>query len=183
MLNLETVSTVEFWKDQTEQEEDGVVSGIEADYDSLPMTDYRYQTMQKLYDAEREMNVTDIHISLAHEPPSEEFIYTSEDHAQTDRFLVAPELIVAGHYCNGVWRLPLIGAIYVPDETLPRNGWFPSQSRISGLSSVDESQLFITGGLSTNGAVTLMPFRLFNGPEISLLTLTSTLPENMLEAG
>ena len=183
MLNLETVSTVEFWKDQTEQEEDGVVSGIEADYNSLPMTDYRYQTMQKLYDAQREMNVTDIHISLAHEPPSEEFIYTSEDHAQTDRFLVAPELIVAGHYCNGVWRLPLIGAIDVPDETLPRNGWFPSQSRISGLSSVDESQLFITGGLSTNGAVTLMPFRLFNGPEISLLTLTSTLPENMLEAG
>jgi hypothetical protein len=28
-----------------------------------------------------------------------------------------------------------------------------------------------------------MPFRLFNPPEISVITLTSTLPENMLEAG
>ena len=184
MLNLETVSTVESWREQTEQEEDGVITGIEADYNTLPKTDYRYQTMQKLYDAQREMSVSDIHIALAHEPPSDEFIYTSEDHnPQTDRYLVAPELIVAGHYCNGVWRLPFFGAIYVPDETLPRGGWFPDQSRINGLINVDEAQLYITGGLSNNSAVGLMPFRLFNGPEISVITLTSTLPENMLEAG
>ena len=46
-----------------------------------------------------------------------------------------------------------------------------------------ETQVYITRGLSTNGDVPLMPFRLFNQPEISVLTLTSTLPENMLEAG
>ena len=47
---------------------------------------------------------------------------------------------------------------------------------------MDETQVYITGGLSNNGAVKLMPFRLFNGPQISVLTLTSTLPENMLES-
>ena len=46
-----------------------------------------------------------------------------------------------------------------------------------------EVQAYITRGLSTNSSVPLMPFRLFNSPEISVLTLTSTLPENMLEAG
>ena len=184
MLNYETVSTVEFWKDQTEQEEDGVMSGVSADYNSLPKTDYRYQQMQKLYNAEREMQPTDMHIALAHEPLAEDYIYTAETHkAGTDRYIITPELILAGHYCNGVWRLPFIGALYVPDSTLPRGGWFPAQSKINGLSSIDETQVYITGGLGINGAVGLMPFRLFNGPQISVLTLTSTLPENMLEAG
>ncbi|MBQ6374375.1 MAG: metallophosphoesterase [Clostridia bacterium] len=184
MLNLETVSTVEFWKDQAAQEEDGVISGVSSDYQTLPMTDYRYQQMQKLYDAQREMGVTDIQIGLAHEPPSEEFIYISTTHEPlTDRYLLTPELILAGHFCNGVWRLPFIGAFYVPDETLEHGGWWPRQSEIHGLSSVDDTQMYITGGMSSNGSVKLMPFRLFNSPEISALTLTSTLPENMLEAG
>ena len=183
MLNLETVSTLEFWKEQAAQEEDGVISGIASDYNRLPKTDYRYQLMQKLYDAERNMTSSDVHISLAHERPSDNFIYTSEDHdPQNERFLTPPELILAGHYCNGVWRLPFIGALYVPDETLPRGGWLPDQSVINGLTTVDETQVYVTGGLSNNSAVRLMPFRLFNGPQISALTLTSTLPENMLEA-
>ena len=183
MLNLETVSTVEYWKDQTDQEVDGVMSGVTADYNTLPMTDYRYQLMQKLYEAELNIATTDLHIALAHEPPSEEFIYTSESHSVDERFLLPPELVLAGHYCNGVWRLPFLGALYVPDKSLPRGGWFPAQSQICGLSGVDETQMYITGGMSNNGAVPLMPFRLFNAPQISLLTLTSTLPENMLEAG
>ena len=184
MLNFETVSTLEFWKDQTDQEVDGVISGINADYNSLPKTDYRFQQMQKLYDAERSMKASDIHISLAHERPCDEYIYTSEDHdPEKERYLPSPDLILAGHYCNGVWRVPFLGAFYVPDDTLPRGGWLPEQSRISGLSTVSETQLYITGGLSINGAVPTMPFRLFNGPQISVLNLTSTLPENMLEAG
>lgn len=181
MLNFETVSTLEFWKEQTEQEEDGVISGISADYNSLPKTDYRYQQMQKLYSAERSMAASDLHIALSHERPADEYIYTSEDHEDGERYLLSPELILAGHYCGGVWRLPFIGAIYVPDDTMPRSGWLPEQSAILGLSTVGETQLYITGGLSNNGAVKLMPFRLFNGPQISVLTLTSTLPENMLE--
>lgn len=182
MLNLETTATLETWKEQTEQEEDGVLSGIAEDYASLPITSYRYQQMQKLYDAQREMNVSDIHISLAHEVPSEEYIYTSDEHdPDTDRYLIEPELITAGHYCGGVWKLPFIGAIYVPDKTLPRNGWFPDQKSIYGLSKTGEMQVYITGGLSVNSAVPLMPFRLLNSPEIAVLKLTSTLPENMLD--
>ena len=184
MLNLETISTLAAWQDQTEQEEDGVRSGITEDYTHLPITTYRSKLAQKLYDAQRTMTASDIHISLAHEIPSEAFIYTSEDHkSDTERFLASPELILAGHYCGGVWHLPIFGAFYVPDKTLPRGGWFPDQQRVSGLSEVGEAQVYITRGLSTSGSVPLMPFRLFNPPEISVITLTSTLPENMLDAG
>ena len=184
MLNLETISTLATWQDQTEQEEDGVRSGIVDDYNHLPITTYRSKLAKKLYDAQRTMVASDIHISLAHEIPSNDFIYTSEDHSSgSERFLPAPELILAGHYCGGVWRLPILGAFYVPDKTLPNGGWFPNQQSVNGLSSVGETQTYITRGLSTNGSVPLMPFRLFNPPEISVITLTSTLPENMLEAG
>ena len=184
MMNLEASSTLQAWADQTEQEEDGAVSGITDDYATLPITTYRRKLAQILYDAQRTMGSSDIHIALSHEPPTDEFIYTSEDHdPSSGRFLSSPELILAGHYCGGVWRLPVVGAFYVPDRTLNRGGWFPAQERVSGQSIVGETQVYITRGLSTNGDVPLMPFRLFNQPEISVLTLTSTLPENMLEAG
>ena len=183
MLNLETISTLEAWKDQTDQEVDGVRSGINDDYTTLPLTTYRMKLAQQLYDVQRTMSPTDIHISLAHERPADSFIYTSEDHdPSSERFLTSPELILAGHYCGGVWRIPGIGAFYVPDGTLPRGGWFPEQTSVAGLTTVGETQVYLTRGLSTNGSVPLLPFRLFNEPEISVLTLTSTLPENMLEA-
>lgn len=181
MLNLEAAETRDAWEEQTESEEDGVLSGIAEDYASLPMTSYRYQQSQKLYEAQRTMTSSDLHISLAHEPPSEDFIYTAQEHTTASgRYLMEPELIVAGHYCGGVWQLPFIGPVYVPDKLLDRNGWFPELSKVHGLSSIGETQMYITGGLSVNGDVPLMPFRLNNSPEISFLTLTSTLPENML---
>lgn len=184
LLNLECTSTLESFQDQTEQEVDGVKQGISEDYSSLPITSYRTKLAQRLYDAQRTMTAADLHIAIAHEPPEETFIYTSEEHKATDgRFLTSPELIVAGHFCGGVWRLPLIGAFYIPDQTMPRGGWFPDQSRVSGLTTIGETQIYTAKGMSNNGAVALMPFRLFNAPEIDVLTLTSTLPENILEAG
>ena len=81
-----------------------------------------------------------------------------------------------------MWRLPLLGAFYIPDSTLPRNGWFPAQERVQGLSAVGETQVYITGGLSINGDLPLMRFRLMNQPQISVLTLSATLPESMLSA-
>lgn len=184
MLNLEATSTLQAWQDQTEQEQDGAVSGITDDYATLPMTTYRRKLAQTLYDAQRTMAYSDIHIALAHEPPSDDYLYTAQDHdPSSERFLYAPELVMAGHFCGGVWRIPLVGAIYVPDDTMPRGGWFPAQEDVAGLSAIGDTQLYITRGMSTSGSVPLMPFRLFNAPEISVLTLTSTLPENMLEAG
>ena len=90
--------------------------------------------------------------------------------------------MLAGHFCGGVVRVPVIGAFYVPDMMMPRNGWFPNQEDVRGLSSVGETQIYITGGLSTNADVPILFSRLFNPPEITQLTLSATLPENMLSA-
>lgn len=183
LMNLEASELLSVWKDQTEQEEDGVLSGLEADYRSLPLTTYRYRIAQNFYNVVDTMSDEDFHLILSHEVPSDKSISAMASHSEGGgKYLPESDLILAGHYCGGVWRLPVLGAFYVPDNMMARNGWFPAQNDVSGLSSSGESQIYITSGLSTNNATPVMGFRLFNQPEISLLTLTATLPENMLSA-
>ena len=183
LMNLEATELLNTWKEQTEQEQDGVISGLEADYRTLPITSYRYRIAQNFYNTVDSISEDDFMLMLSHEVPSKKSIYVTSSHtSDSGKYLGSLELILAGHYCGGVWRLPLLGAFYVPDNMLARNGWFPAQSDVRGLSAVGETQVYITGGLSTNSATPFMAFRLFNQPEISLLTLTATLPESMLAA-
>ena len=182
LLNYDASELVTLWKDQTAQEEDGVLSGLESDYQTLPATTYRNRIAQKLYSAIGSIQSDDFVLAMAHEPLTESFIRASAAHdTSTSKYLEDPDLILAGHYCSGVWRLPVLGAFYIPDSTLPRGGWLPAQNQVQGLSSVGETQVYITGGLWINAAQPIMRFRLFNQPEVSLLTLTARLPDSMLD--
>ncbi len=181
-LNLDAVAYRDDWREQMEQEEDGVVTGLHANYDSLPFTSYRYRQAQKLYNAVREISPTDLMIGLSHVVPEDEFLISAATHDQQgENYLFEPELVVSGHYCGGMWKIPFLGAFYVPNKLLPRDGWFPAQEDVCGLSSIGESQVFITNGLSDTDAIPVLPFRVFNDPEISVLKLTAKLPDNMLE--
>lgn len=183
LMNLEASELLNTWKEQTEQEEEGVISGLEADYQSLPLTSYRYRIAQNFYNAIDQIKEEDFLVTLSHEVPSDKCIYaTTTYESDTEKYMPESELILAGHYCGGVWRLPVLGAFYVPDNMMARNGWFPNQSDVRGMSTVGESQVFITGGLSINSETPFMAFRFFNQPELSVLTLTATLPESMLSA-
>ncbi len=182
MLNLEASSALADWKEQVEQEESGYLSGILSDAATLPFTSYRLRRAQALVDAINAMSSADVQISLSHVPAADDFIEAAATHAaDAGKYLPAPDIALAGHYCGGVWNLPVVGAFYIPDSSAPRYGWFPDQARVSGLRDVDETQLYVTRGLSTSGDVPLMPFRLLNSPEISVITLTATLPSSMLE--
>lgn len=180
-LNLDAVAYREDWKEQMRQEEDGVVSGLASDYNSLPFTSYRYRQAEKFYDAVKSISSSDLLIGLSHVVPDDEFIRSAAMHDGEEGYLFEPELIVSGHYCGGIWKIPFVGAFYVPNRMLPNYGWFPDKEDVSGLSKIGESQVYITGGLSTTSSVPVLPFRAFNDPEISVLTLTAKLPSNMLE--
>lgn len=183
LMNYEAAELMNTWKDQTAQEEDGVLSGLQADYNTLPITSYRYRIAQNFNNSVGTMKEEDFYLTLSHEVPSDEFILCAASHnAESGKYISEPELLLAGHYCGGVWKLPVLGAFYVPDNMKDRNGWFPASEKVQGLSTVGETQVYITGGLSTNSDTPAMFFRLFNQPEISVLTLTATLPENMLSA-
>ena len=182
MLNINASDSVNLWKEQTAQEESGYLAGIAADKHTLPFTNYRYLLAQEHLAAVTDMSDSDIHIALSHIPPTDSFITSACNQSVLDgKFLAAPDIVLSGHYCGGVWNLPVLGAFYVPDSSLERYGWFPARDRVSGLREVDDAQIYTTRGLSTSGDTPLMPFRLLNSPEISVITITATSPQSMLE--
>lgn len=182
MLNLNASELADTCEEQMLQEQEGTVLGLQSDHDTLPSTTYRYERAQRLLQAVNSMTATDVHISLAHEPPSDEFLAASATHASTgEKYLTQPSLVLAGHYCGGVWRLPGLGAFYIPSSTADRHGWFPAQEDVQGLSNAGGTQMYITAGLSTTGSAPLMFFRFLDRPQISIIELTATLPQNMLE--
>jgi predicted MPP superfamily phosphohydrolase len=77
------------------------------------------------------------------------------------------DLVMAGHFVGGQWRLFGLGPIYVPEL-----GWFPGDTGIMGLQRINSVNQYVTGGL---GASTFypMPGRLFNPPSAALLTFTA----------
>lgn len=181
-LNLDASAYRDTWRDQMEEEEDGVVSGLASDYSTLPFTSYRCQQAEKFYAAVNSISSTDLLIGLSHIVPDDDFIRSAATHDNDEgSYLFEPELIVSGHYCGGVWKIPYVGAFYVPNRMLPRYGWFPAKEDVSGLSQIGETQVYISGGLSTTSSIPLLLFRLFNDPEMTLLKLTAELPGNMLE--
>lgn len=182
LLNMESVETANDFKSQVAQEEKGVISGLKEDRNSLPATTYRYKNAQQFMYAANNMKESELHISISHVPPTLDFIEAAVlRDMSSGKYLTQPELILAGHYCGGVVRLPFIGAFYISDSTAEWHGWLPKRSSVSGLSTVRETQMYISSGLSTNGDVPLMPFRFLNQPQVSVLTLTATLPESMLD--
>lgn len=182
MLNVNASESVNLWKEQTAQEESGYLAGIDADKNTLPFTNYRYMLAQALFDAAGVMEDSDIHITLSHVPPSDDYIEAACSQSLTSgRYLTSPDIVLAGHYCGGVWNIPLLGAFYVPDSSLDRYGWFPKQDRVRGLRDIDLVQIYVTGGLSNSGDTPMMPFRLLNAPEISIIEITATTPQSMLD--
>ena len=72
------------------------------------------------------------------------------------------DLVFSGHTHGGQIRLPLIGAVYAPDQ-----GFFPGHA--AGEYAEGSTVMIVSRGL---GNSTFMPFRFMNRPEIVVLTLS-----------
>lgn len=70
------------------------------------------------------------------------------------------DITFSGHAHGGQIRFPFIGAIMAPHQ-----GFFPKYS--AGLYQINNSRLFLSRGLGNS----LFPFRIFNHPELILVTL------------
>ena len=105
-----------------------------------------------------------INIAVTHYPM--ESVFDDENYRQ---HLSQYELVLAAHYHGGQWRIPGIGALFIPD--INKAAYFPSQDRVSGLTEVGEIRQYVTRGLGAGGTYEFMRFRLFNRPEINLITL------------
>ncbi len=132
---------------------------------------YRLDAMLRTVEAQKQMLSTDMQIAVAHAPLDKGYIRTSiewADESQVCNFR-AIDLLLAGHYCGGQWRLPGIGPVYVPDI-----GWFPGDEAIMGMQRVNSINQYISPGV---GASEYYPLkgRLFNTPAVTLLRFTGTI--------
>ena len=139
----------------------------------LRAIDYRLTVLDTITESLNEMQPDDVQIALTHHPLTSETIKTLQQWAGSDRndFFRGVSLVLAGHYCGGQMRLPLLGAIRAPESL---SGWFPKDSEIVGLSTVQGVTQYISPGLGAS-AIYPIRFRMFNTPAVTVLTLTSVL--------
>lgn len=107
----------------------------------------------------------DVLIGIMHYPMDEHFYQAKRESGQFPPY----DLILAGHFHGGQWRIPFYGAIFVSD--VYGNGWFPSQDRVSGLTEWSGYYQYVSRGLGASGSNPLLKQRWFNPPEINVLTL------------
>lgn len=147
----------------------GVPAGdAEAEYNEMLLEQYL-----AVLQAHEDIQPEDIHIAASHYPITPARYEILSQYTGEELTLKDAELMIGGHYHGGQFRFPPFGAIYVHDDDLPRNGWFPDQQRIVGLFKTGEMYQYVSRGLGASGPKPLR-FRLFNTPEISLLRLTSS---------
>ncbi|MHC1784381.1 MAG: metallophosphoesterase [Anaerolineaceae bacterium] len=82
------------------------------------------------------------------------------------------DLVLAGHYHGGQIRIPFIGAIWVPDPS--PDHFFPPEEIVSGFYRGKLTQQYISRGLGSSASFPNLNFRLFNPPEVTLITLENT---------
>lgn len=130
--------------------------------------EYRKQLLNQLND-NIDYNPSSILIALNHYPVVDVKIDYLRNHEY--HILRNFDLIMAGHYHGGQIRLPLIGAIFVPEPYYERNGLFPPQNRVKGLWEYDGIKQYVSTGLGSSDTISFLKFRFFNTPEINLITL------------
>lgn len=119
----------------------------------------RWESISSFYE---NVDEDDIKIAMTHCPVNPR-MFENSPHDLPDY-----DLILAGHYHGGQFRIPLYGALYIPDAV---DGWLPPQEMVSGLLERGAYRQYVSRGLGASDRFLLLSFRLFNTPEINLIVL------------
>ncbi len=148
----------------------GVNTGIPAPNYA---TDEQFLTHQKQLLKEMttlgDLQNPNVVIALDHYP----VVDTRIDHIMnmSDLALRDYDLLIAGHYHGGQIRLPFFGALFVPEAWDENSGLFPPGDRVKGLWEYEGVKQYVSTGLGSSDAISFLKFRLFNPPQINVLTL------------
>ncbi len=166
-LDLERMITI--YTDQLSAMNQRATAQTADDAARRRVLEYELERLDAIREIRETFRPEDIQIVLTHTPLQAEYvrdlsIWGEKGEAFAMRYA---GLILAGHYNGGQWRLPLKGAIYVPEL-----GWFPEDARVRGLSAVEGIPQYISPGLGSDPHYEHMPGRVFNSPTVTILTLT-----------
>ena len=126
--------------------------------------------MQRIREKIAAMKEKDLQVAVSHMPLTKESLAESRAWAASKVFSMnRVSLILSGGYCAGQWRIPGIGAVYVPEL-----GFFPADEKITGMSYLAGVWQHISPGLGASPDYPFMPMRLFNTPGATMLVLSAT---------
>ncbi|MBR5344806.1 MAG: metallophosphoesterase [Clostridia bacterium] len=132
----------------------------------------RIQAIRKVIEGKQILE-TDILVLVTHVPLTEDTVnLRNENSTRSDIFATRKaSLVLSGHLCGGQFRLPFLGAVWVPGL-----GNFPEDDEIMGLTWASGVPQHISPGL---GASSIYPWwasnRFFNPPVITKLVLTNSM--------
>ena len=135
------------------------------------MAEYQVARVDRIRESISQMKEDDIQIALSHVPITQEEMNASalNDDRSTVFSLRKASLILSGHWCGGQFRIPLLGAPYVPGL-----GSWPSDSLLRGLNYLNSIPQYISPGLSASSVYEWwQSFRFMNQPIVTRITLTS----------
>ncbi len=138
-----------------------------GDDNEIELAKYNLSWLESTRNAREVMKEEDVYIALTHVPPTQNDLNASS--------FSRVDLLLCGHYLGGLMRLPWIGPIFIPSQTLPLYGLFPGEQMYTALSREGSTWVYTSTGLG--GSDPLYPaffFRLFNPPSVTLLTLTTS---------
>ena len=135
----------------------------------MRVLEYEISRLTETQELKKQFEPTDIQIVLTHVPLSPEYVADQVSWSGKEDYfsLRYASLILAGHYNGGQWRLPFVGAIYVPEL-----GWFPPDELVRGLDYPAGIPQHISPGLGSDPHYEHQPGRLFNAPQITRIILT-----------
>lgn len=152
-------------REQAQEELDKLEAVPQPSY-SQQMSIAQYRAVLEYYQS---ASSADILVSATHYPVTQARLDDFERRCeQAEEILSGVDLVVSGHYHGGQICLPVVGAVYVPDTSLGWNGFFPG-SDVKGMVDTGGLAQNISGGLGS----TRLRFRLFNTPEVSVITFRS----------
>jgi predicted MPP superfamily phosphohydrolase len=140
-----------------------------SDYKAIAIAERNAAALEREIAARASISADDLHIAVMHKPLEEaraELINAWS--ASGDIFYRSIDAFIAGHLAGGQWRLPWLGALYVPDK-----GFLPEG--VEGKILVSGWQQVISAGLGSSSDTPFPKFRLFNTPELTLITFTRDL--------
>lgn len=170
LYTMDTVSTEKAWQNQIDAL-NAQVEPLTADQSALKRTaEYQVARMQRIREKIATMKDSHIQVAVSHMPLTKESVAESRAWATSKVFSMSNvKLILAGGYCGGQWRIPGVGAVYVPEL-----GFFPDDEKITGMGYLAGVWQHISPGLGASPDYPFMPMRLFNSPGATMIVLTAT---------
>lgn len=172
LYTMDIDSTQKAWQNQIDVLE-AQVEPLTLEQSALKRTaEFQVERMGRIRETIATVKESHIQVAVSHMPLTKQGIADSRAWAGSSVFsMQRVSLILAGGYCGGQWRIPGVGAIYVPEL-----GFFPEEEQITGMSFLSGVWQHISPGLGAGtGYPWFMSFRLFNSPGATMLILTATM--------